>query len=171
MTGAQEPAVPAAAEPAEFGQPDQAAGSGGGPAANTVVSGVAYGLLQVAGLLAGVLGSFSYSWMLGPVPAAAIGLIAANFAGCWAAGRGMGGKAGAGVLWAGWCVAVIVLSTPRSAGDVIITGDGIGYLFLLGGMASGGLAVAVTRSDRPPGQWLLGGATHATVRRRDPRVM
>lgn len=159
MSGPEhEPAVSLAKDEPPPQGPDVPGGGAATAGRDSFVSGAAYTMLAALGLVLGVVGAFNYSWSLGDFPAAAIGLAAANFGVMWLAGLGMGGKAGAAVPWGTWTAAVILLSSARSEGDLVITGDATGYLFLLGGMASGGLAIAVTRSHRAPWTWLLGGA-------------
>ncbi|MBA9003820.1 DUF6113 family protein [Thermomonospora cellulosilytica] len=134
--------------------PPPAAPASGREAA--VVAGAAYGVLALLGVLLGVVGSLHYGWSAGTVPVAALALVAVNFAVCRLAGWGMGGKLGAATPWTTWMAVVILASAERSEGDLLIAGDLAGYVFLVGGMVSGGLAVAVTRSAAPAGSWLVG---------------
>jgi len=120
------------------------------------VVGGAYGLLALLGLAMGCIGSLHYRWSAGPVPVAAIVLVALNFAVPWLVGWGMRAKSAAAVPWVTWMAVVIAASSPRAEGDLLITGDLPGYLFMIGGMVTGGLAVALTRSAGVPGAWLLG---------------
>jgi hypothetical protein len=120
------------------------------------VTGAAYGMLALLGLVLGVVGSLQYGWTVGSVPLAAVVLVALNFGLLWLAGWGMRAKTGAAVPWVTWMAVVIAASSRRSEGDLLITGDLAGYLFIIGGMVVGGLAVALTRSAGPAGAWLLG---------------
>lgn len=115
----------------------------------------AYGVLVVLGMVLGFLGSLHHGWSLGKVPVAAIALVAVNFAVCRMAGWGMGGKLGAAAPWTAWTAVVILASADRAEGDLLIGGDLAGYVFLIGGMVGGGLAVAATRSAEPAGSWLV----------------
>jgi uncharacterized protein DUF6113 len=124
-------------------------------AAASVPAGPVYVVLALLGVVFGVFGTFHYSWSLGWLPLGSLLLVAANFAVCRLAGRGLGGKLGATVPWAGWMVPVVVLSTGRPEGDVLIAGDLAGYLFIVGGMVAGGIAIGLTKSARPAGSWLL----------------
>ncbi|TNY35163.1 DUF6113 family protein [Thermomonospora catenispora] len=119
------------------------------------IAAVTYLMLVMLGLLLGVLGSLHHGWSVGKVPVAAIALIAVNFAVCRLAGWGMGGKLGAAAPWTAWTAVVILASADRAEGDLLIAGDLAGYVFLIGGMVSGGLAVAATRSAEPAGSWLM----------------
>lgn len=51
---------------------------------------------------------------------------------------GVPGRAGA---FLGWVIAMLVLQRSRPEGDFLLSGDALGYVFLLGGMATVGLAV------------------------------
>ncbi|HEX2313230.1 MAG TPA: DUF6113 family protein [Thermomonospora sp.] len=119
------------------------------------LTGGAYGMLALLGLILGVLGSFHFGWRTGAFPLAALALVALNFALPWAAGRLMGTKPAAATPWVTWMAVVIAMAAERSEGDLVVTGDSAGYLFIVGGMVAGGLAVAVTRSPST-GSWLLG---------------
>jgi hypothetical protein len=146
------PAEPFPAAPEE-GPPGEPGGDG---RLQAFVTGAAYGMLALLGLVLGVVGSLFYGWTVGPVPLAAIALVALNFGVPWLAGWGMRAKPGAAVPWVTWMAVVIAASSQRAEGDLLITGDLPGYLFIVGGMVAGGLAVALTRSAHGPGAWLLG---------------
>ncbi|WP_116021731.1 DUF6113 family protein [Thermomonospora umbrina] len=119
------------------------------------LTGGAYGTLALLGLVLGVVGSFHFGWRTGSFPLAAVLLVALNFALPWLAGRLMGTKIAAAVPWVTWALVVTLLSTGRSEGDLVVTGDLAGYLFIMGGLVTGGVAVALTRSPSH-GSWLLG---------------
>ncbi|SEG42927.1 hypothetical protein SAMN04489712_105168 [Thermomonospora echinospora] len=165
--GASSPGDPPSDGPAD--RPPAAHPAGEGPAGDggrgagagnerlrAFVTGAAYGMLALLGVVLGVVGSLHYGWTVGPVPLAAIVLVALNFGVLWLAGWGMRAKPGAAVPWVTWMAVVIAASSRRSEGDLLITGDLAGYLFIVGGMVAGGLAVALTRSAGVPGSWLLG---------------
>jgi hypothetical protein len=92
-----------------------------------------YGMLFLLGAVQGVIGSFQYSWMAGPVPVAALAccsvLLATCLLGAWATRSVSGAVAPA----AGWIVAAFVLSMPVSNGSVIITDTAAGRWYLYGG--------------------------------------
>lgn len=129
------------------------------------VTGGTYGVLALLGLVAGVISSFNYGWTAGSFPLAAVLLVALTGGGLWLAGWATGGRLGAVIPWLTWMAIVIIMSTQRSEGDLVISGGTAGYVFIVGGMVAGGLAIAFTRSARPAGSWLLGGAAG------DPPVM
>jgi uncharacterized protein DUF6113 len=119
-----------------------------------MIVGAAYGALGVFGLALGVLGSFLFPGMLGPIPIAALAFVALNLVAMRLAGWAMGTKLGAVVPTVAWLIVVFSLSTKRAEGDLVITGTVPGYLFLVGGSITAMIAVALTPSPRP---WLLHG--------------
>ena len=80
------PAVPGRAEPTGRDRPVEHR--------DAFVTGGAYGVLFVLGAIEAIMGSFGYSWMVGPVPAAALGCCAALLVTCLAAGWAMRSLAG-----------------------------------------------------------------------------
>ncbi|MFI0353444.1 DUF6113 family protein [Actinomadura sp. 9N407] len=121
------------------------------------VAGAAYTALGLLGALLGLLGSFAHTWTVGAVPVAGIALIAANFAVVRLAGWGMGGRLGAAVPMLCWSAVAVLMSVRRSEGDLIIPGTDAGYLFIVGGLVAGVIAVSLVPARRPPGDWLTGG--------------
>jgi hypothetical protein len=126
-----------------------------GPRGEAFVTGAAYGGLVVAGLMLGVVESFSFSWYAGSVPLAAILWSLFNLAAFWGAGWGMGRKLGAAVPTLMWLVVVVVLAVQRPEGDLVVTGTTAGTIFLYGGVIAAGIALVLAPSS---GEWLLGGA-------------
>lgn len=114
-------------------------------------TGAAYGALIALGAVLGVVGSFQFSW--GPV--AAILLTVVNFAVFRAAGWAMAAKLGAIAVAVPWLIVVMVLSSPRAEGDVVVTGTLAGWVFILGGAAAAALAIgqapSTWRLPDPPG--------------------
>jgi hypothetical protein len=106
------------------------------------VAGGAYGVLFVLGAVEGIMGSFGYSWMLGPVPAAALGWCVALLATCLLAGWAMRSLAGALVPAVGWILVSFLLAMPDAGGSVIITGTTAGEWYLYGGAVSATIGVA-----------------------------
>ncbi|MCW2885483.1 MAG: hypothetical protein QOE54_2010 [Streptosporangiaceae bacterium] len=125
------------------------------PRVQAFVTGAAYGGLAVAGLMLGVIESFSYSWSAGSIPLAAILWSLFNLVALWGAGRGMGGKLGAAVPALMWLAVVMVLAVQRPEGDLVVTGTAAGTIFLYGGVLAGGIALLLAPSS---GEWLLGAA-------------
>lgn len=122
------------------------------------VLGAAYGMLGVLGAVLGLVGSFSYPWTFGSLPIAALLLVGVNLGALLLAGRGMGGKLGALVPAVTWLLVVTILQGRRTEGDLVITATGPGYLFMLGGTLVALLAIMLTPSSRPAGEWLTGRA-------------
>jgi hypothetical protein len=120
--------------------------------------GLAYGVLAVLGVLLGVLGSFEFSWQAGSVPVAAIALCVVNLLAFRAAGWAMESKLGAGVPALLWMIILVVLSSRRPEGDLVVTGTNPGYVYMFGGAAAALVAIVWTRSARP---WMLTGVPRA----------
>ncbi|WP_169983351.1 MULTISPECIES: DUF6113 family protein [unclassified Microbispora] len=117
-----------------------------------VVTGAAYGVLFLLGVVLGVVGGFQHAWYVGQMPVAAIAWLAVLFAVPYAMGRLMGGKLAALVPAVGWLLVSFLLATPQRAGDLAVAGNSAGYWYLYGGAVAVAAAVVVTRST---GSWLL----------------
>ncbi len=106
------------------------------------VTGGAYGVLFVVGAVEAIMGSFQYSWTVGPVPAAALGCCAAILVTCLLAGWAMRSLAGALVPAIAWIIVTFVLAMPDAPGSVIITNTASGKWYLYGGAFSAAIGVA-----------------------------
>jgi Family of unknown function (DUF6113) len=115
-----------------------------------VTTGAAYGALVASGVALGVVGSFQFSWDVGGVPVAALALTIVNLVVFRAAGWAMAAKLGAVAVAVPWLVVVILLSTPRAEGDLVVTGTLAGWLFILGGATAAALAIVWTPSTWSP---------------------
>lgn len=144
----------------ETTSPYPPSGTRGEPA---FVTGAAYGVLIVLGAVLGIIGSFEFSWQLGAVPVAALAWTVVNIAAFRAAGWVMEGKLGVAAMAAPWLIFVLVLSSSRPEGDLVVTGTTGGYIFIFGGTIAAVLALVSTRSARP---WMLHGAVPAPDARR-----
>jgi hypothetical protein len=122
------------------------------------LTGLAYGVLAVLGVLLGVIGSFEFSWQFGSVPVAAILLSVVNLAAFRAAGWAMESKLGAVVPAVVWMIILVVLSSRRPEGDLVVTGTTPGYVYMFGGAVAALAAIIWTRSARP---WVLTGVPRA----------
>ncbi|MFG2249574.1 DUF6113 family protein [Spirillospora sp. NPDC048823] len=122
------------------------------------VAGAAYGALGLAGVLFGLFGSFMQNWTTGPVPVAAIVLVALVFCMVRLAGLGMGGRLGATIPAVMWAIVAFVMSMRRAEGDLVIPGTTAGYVYIVGGMLAAVAGVMLVPAARPPGDWLLGKA-------------
>jgi hypothetical protein len=102
-----------------------------------------YAVALVAGVAAGVLGSFTFAytadgWPVGLV----VGLcLCASVFGT--AGLALRSRGAAGVAVAGWLVTVGLLSMERPEGDLIVPATLLGYTWLLVGITVAGLSVAL----------------------------
>ena len=110
------------------------------------VSGGAYGVLAVAGAMAGLLGSFYHAVGVGPIPAFAIAFALLNLGAFRLAGWAMATRLGAVTPALGWLLIVIFMSSSRPEGDLVIGGTAAGYVYILGGSIAAVLAVVRTRS-------------------------
>jgi Family of unknown function (DUF6113) len=120
------------------------------------VTGGAYALLLVFGVVQGLIGSFEYSaWTIGSFPAAAILFCLILLASCVFGSWGMSSVAGAILPALGWIVASFVLDSPSRQGSVIVAAVPSGEWYLYGGAiacVAGCLAtffIRVRRSVRP----------------------
>ena len=127
------------------------------PAAHreSFVTGGAYALLLVLGVVEGLIGSFQYSaWMIGSFPAAAILLCLLLLATCVFGTWGMSSVAGAILPALGWIVASFVLDSPSRQGSVVVAAVPSGEWYLYGGAVaallgiSAGIAAWVRRTGR-----------------------
>ncbi len=110
----------------------------------SLVSVGVYCVLFLLGLVEGMIGSFQYARMAGPVPVAALVCCAVILATCLLAAWAMRSVSGAILPGMGWIIASFVLSMPASNGSVIITNTTPGKWYLYGGTLS--VAVAVVLS-------------------------
>jgi hypothetical protein len=129
------------------------------PAMEAFVTGAAYMALGLLGAILGLIGSFAQGWMAGAVPVGAIVLIAVNFVVPRLAGWAMGTRMAAGLVVFLWADVAFILSVRRGEGDLVVPGTLTGYLFIVGGLLAGVVAVALVPSSREPGGWLTRGAS------------
>jgi hypothetical protein len=115
----------------------------GKPGTRWLVTGGVYGVLFLLGAVQGMIGSFQYSRVAGPVPLAALAFCLAIGVTCVLAGWGTRSVGGALMPAIGWIAASFVLSMPVSNGSVIITNTTPGKWYLYGGTVSVVLGVAL----------------------------
>ena len=121
------------------------------PRAAAFITGGAYAVLFLLGLVEGVLGSFQYSrGVIGSVPLAAIGFALAIGITCGLAGWAMRTTVGALVPAIGWFLASFGLAMPNSGGSVIIANTTAGEWYLYGGAVCAllGLGSALVTTGR-----------------------
>ena len=105
----------------------------GGKGTRTLFNVAVYGMLFVLGAVQGVIGSFHYNQMAGPVPVAALAWCAVLLATCLLGAWAMRSVSGALAPAAGWILAAFLMSMPVSNGSVIITNTAAGRWYLYGG--------------------------------------
>jgi len=123
------------------------------PRAEAFITGGAYAVLFLLGLVEGVLGSFQYSRaVIGGVPLAAIGFALAIGVTCGLAGWAMGTLIGALVPAIGWFLASFGLAMPVAGGSVIIANTAAGQWYLYAGAACAllGIGSALVTTSRSP---------------------
>jgi Family of unknown function (DUF6113) len=107
------------------------------------VTGGAYALLLVFGVVQGLIGSFEYSaWTIGSFPAAAILFCLLLLATCVFGSWGMSSVAGAILPAVGWIISSFVLDSPSRQGSVIVAAVPSGEWYLYGGAIAALLGIA-----------------------------
>lgn len=119
-------------------------GSAGGKGRRWLANGALYGALAMLGAVEGLIGSFQYSHVAGPVPLAAIVACLVILATCLLAAWAVRSVTGALMPAFGWILASFVLSLPASNGSVIITSTAAGKWYLYGGTLSTVVGVALS---------------------------
>lgn len=116
-------------------------------------------VLALAGVLLGTAGSFAQAIRLDVVgvklPVGLVAVLAANAAVFLGGARLLGRRLGAAAPALGWFVAVLLLSSRRPEGDLVLPADAGSYAYLLLGTIVAGLAVGLpagtgSRPRRPP---------------------
>jgi len=102
-----------------------------------------YLLALVAGVTAGVLGSFTFAYTSGPLPVGLLVALCLCLAAFVASGLLLRSRAAAVVAAGGWLVSVGLLSMQRPEGDLIVPATTLGYCWLLVGTLVAGLSLAV----------------------------
>ncbi|HEX3614847.1 MAG TPA: DUF6113 family protein [Sporichthyaceae bacterium] len=100
--------------------------------------GLAIGLFG-AGFLAGLLGAFGYAVRVHGIPVGVAIALATQCSVAFAAGVWNAARSAAGVPVLGWVVTVLLFSTERPAGSVVIAATKVGYVYLIGGLVLLGL--------------------------------
>jgi len=94
------------------------------------------------GIVAGVLGSFVHPVTAWGIPVGLLCALALSGAVFVTAGLAVRSRSGAGAAAAGWLLPVLLFSSPRPEGDLVVPGDALGYAWLFGGVVVAGLAIA-----------------------------
>lgn len=104
-------------------------------------------VLALAGLLLGAAGSFAQAIRLDVVgvelPVGLVAVLAVNAAVFLGGARALGRRLGAAAPALGWFVAVLLLSSRRPEGDLVLPADAGSYAYLLLGTIVAGLAVGL----------------------------
>jgi len=119
-------------------------GSADTKARRLLATGTVYGALVLLGAVEGLIGSFQYSHVAGPVPLAAIVACLVILATCLVASWAVGSVTGALMPAFGWILASFIMSMPASNGSVIITNTAAGKWYLYGGTLSTVVGVALS---------------------------
>ncbi|ASU82671.1 hypothetical protein CDO52_07610 [Nocardiopsis gilva YIM 90087] len=133
--------------------PAQARGSGAAPA-DLIVSIIGHTALLAVGFVVGMVGGLAAGWLswlwaagtseqVAASVAAAVVLILL-FAGCRAAGWGMGSRLGAVLPAVGWTLAAFAYLGFTTGGSIVLTATAVDYVYLYGGLAALALAVVLT---------------------------
>lgn len=121
--------------------------------ARSLVTVGVYGVLFLAGVVQGLIGSFQYNRTAGSVPVAALVSCAAILATCLLGAWAMRSASGAILPGMGWVITSFVLSMPVSNGSVIITNTTPGKTYLYGGtlVVAVGVVLSLVTAARWPG--------------------
>jgi hypothetical protein len=113
-----------------------------------LVTGAVYLVLFLLGGSEGLIGSFQYSHVVGPVPVVALACCVVLLASCLLAAWAMRSVSGALVPAAGWLLVSFLMSMPVPSGSLIITGTTPGEWYLYGGTLCALLAVGLSFRTR-----------------------
>lgn len=118
------------------------------------LTGAAYGVIFLFGVVSGTLGAFHYELLdvalgSGRIPFGAAILAIAVGVACWLAGRAMTTRLGAVLLGIGWLAVTILFATQRPEGDLAVTGTAPGYVYLYGGLMLAMIGVALAPGSQP----------------------
>lgn len=102
--------------------------------------------IVLAGALVGVVGSFQHGneFYLGGVGVPfglVLGLVLTALV-TVTAGLGTRSRSGAGLALAGWVLSVLLMSSQRPEGDLIVAATPLGMIWLFGGTVLGGICLA-----------------------------
>ncbi|MEU4576747.1 MULTISPECIES: DUF6113 family protein [Nonomuraea] len=123
--------------------------------AESALGGAAYGMLFVLGVVMGVVGGFTHAHDGVRQPVTAIAWLVILFGVSLGAGRLMGTRLGSAVTSAGWLLVSMAFSFKLGAGDLVISGNTPGYVYLYGGIAA--VVAAFLLSPSSGGSWLMHG--------------
>ncbi|HSF26491.1 MAG TPA: DUF6113 family protein [Actinomycetes bacterium] len=111
-----------------------------------VAAAAVYVLVVVVGFGVGLIGSFSQAatrTLVGvDLPVGLVASLVVTLAVIVGAGLSTGSRVGAGLAFAGWLLATMVMAVKRPEGDLVVAATPLGLVWLFGGTVLGGLALA-----------------------------
>jgi len=112
-----------------------------------------YVVLLMLGVLVSLVGAFLIPLHVGRMllPVSIAIAIGGTIALVVLGARMTGSRTGAALPWVSWLVVAFALSSAGRGGDIVVTGDVVGYGYLLGGAISGGMALVLVRPLHPSG--------------------
>lgn len=96
-----------------------------------------------------MLGSLVHRVDFGPLPLGLLLGLALSAVAFGAGGLVVGGRTGAAAAAAGWFGPVLLFSTPRHEGDLLVASGGHGMVWLLGGTVLAGLSTVLPYAGGP----------------------
>lgn len=137
-------------------------------AVDVVTRGAVVAVLAVGGAGLGLVGAFLSGTVVHPagvpLPVGVLTSVVALPVVCAAAGRATGSWAAASAPYLSWLAVAFVLSTSRREGDLVVTGETLGLVFLLVGAVAGAVGVVVGGPSARRRRTLPGpDAEHATT--------
>ncbi len=105
-------------------------------------------LAVVAGAVAGLLGSFKFGYTTASLPIGLFVSLLLELVVFVAAGLAARSRAAAALAGAGAFLVSLLVSSPRSEGDVVVPATTLGYSWLVGGLVTAVAAVAVPYAGR-----------------------
>lgn len=128
--------------PARIGKPSPVRTEPGSPAQVSLARQIGLGLgLVLVGIVVGLFAAFAHAQRAGEVPVGLPMALGGAAAVVVAVGVLTGSRGAAALPGIGWLISVLILASPRSEGDLIVSGDGPGLAYLGGGLVLlGGLS-------------------------------
>ena len=104
----------------------------------------------LAGIAAGLIGSFAHAVTAYGVPVGLLAGLALTLAVCATAGLAAGSRGPSACAALGWVSIVFLLSTSRPEGDLVVPGTLLGYAWLLGGTLVAGATASWPYASTAP---------------------
>ncbi|ROO82866.1 hypothetical protein EDD29_0351 [Actinocorallia herbida] len=103
-----------------------------------------YGLLGIGGALVALIGAFEYTAFRPAPVVSCLFVLLGTFLAILGAGWAAGTRYGALVAAVPWVLVTGALSVGPKEGDIVISGDILGVVYLLGGMVVALIAIALS---------------------------